>query len=1530
MAEGLCWCASDIRCPHGISQRLPPLWDDMERIIDDVLKQFDRKSIKRYLKKDLDGTAKSSLGNKTKDAFKMNEDVKSLMEKAKAKDGKPFSTPENPSKKRKSDQNDEVLFSKTVSTAAIISKGTDRTDRSPDRPKSATGGLEHPTSNQLPSPLPPGKINTNRLSTNTGFTRDLMSNSLPKLPSRSTAQTTPSKSAVVEAAPSLSTMPNNQIEEENAAEGIPKTDPMNPLQSESVISVGLMRIADHVARKILPWQAILCPRAVESLQDLRMSYMQAKHTTFMIQMKTKLDEKVRSFLQKKEEEVDAWIEKEVNEWQAFLQADETDLSDFLHKDFQRITQRAVQQDMAYRARELHMANELDDHERDNTRDMLNNFRRIVRASKGSNVQQTTTVAKAEKVGQHDPTHTFSLSAAAPPTEKHLNVEVKVLQDNIAKAQSMTNRKLKDMVRNNIRKQEEAHDWLCSLSDNAITAAIAEETLVKLYNQLDTERQKSLDSLHTAMRTYQEQHSAIQEAIVVFAGRIHQHASDFLQREQLVNRAFSKYLLAVISGEIKSHMNEQKRNAYAWETKSLLDRGMKKDLALVNDFHHHINPLDKLVTEFKEKMKIQLEHITMKLQAVVNGKENDVNARKALIHKKLAKHVNKACNGRRQRLKDATAVRRDEFELEAQAVAKVDDLTGDLRGAIDNLWVKEHLRERRIFEASLGRLERLEKTALIIWNKHAYLAVDIKEDYENWLQTYKRDRDEKIENRKVLFDRDYYDWRVIFGQQFKQLSNNIRKSFTYLIPHCYEYSIEDTLEKNLEDVEEVFEIHRANIMEEFNSVRSKVEDYLALEMNNIDLFSQDMHSGLIQEWQENLVRLDGAINRRIGGLKDMEADLEETIRLSILQHEVEANVFEQLSASRMESFWIDWQNKMNSLAKELIQQNEEYEIAKLGGKVKTRASQKDRQMDDLVMMAKDSGAVTAAGKKSSQNAEIKKMEVNVPVEEEEVGTGVHADPIGSYQFKELLVDTRRLKIILEDIKPDIYRDFVHKLTRGLEKVRRDLGEGRQRLIPPFAATKVLFKCCHKFYEHAKLSERCVGRISSRGMLLFSEGLPMHAQATFSVASTLALLTNVHLKDFKFDCDDIFTLAEKMKVYFMTGLLTVIHSSFEEFGEYMLKSEILWMCSVLEIQPPLDIVNSMDCKGLKETLPRGIKYTGMFSDDPVDLMNTVLDLPTDLHTVQKMTQEFELAVQFSTQESMSDDVNLHQTYNKTTQINMLQTLHQKVPGNMLLAKLQPLLPLNDIRAICCLLGRPDYSIDLTVHRVCQAVSVWRKVSYSILLLSLTAPNSEYPRLSELVTLHHVNNMGNKRMGYGNITCMSPFQSISINIDYLTSIHGAPISILQAMCIMSKSGNVDVWLEDPKQSRRHERLVSEIREMVDLFSYHIPKSMRHDEYLQVILHSNIREVLMKFDLNKSGVVPLELIRAYISKDDMELNNNQLSLVFWSLCRVNEDSEEPPPVQNQSVIETNEATNVTDAVGPNNTSQSVVTFQTNATHRF
>lgn len=33
MSDGLCWCATDTRCPHGISHRLSPMWEDLETVI---------------------------------------------------------------------------------------------------------------------------------------------------------------------------------------------------------------------------------------------------------------------------------------------------------------------------------------------------------------------------------------------------------------------------------------------------------------------------------------------------------------------------------------------------------------------------------------------------------------------------------------------------------------------------------------------------------------------------------------------------------------------------------------------------------------------------------------------------------------------------------------------------------------------------------------------------------------------------------------------------------------------------------------------------------------------------------------------------------------------------------------------------------------------------------------------------------------------------------------------------------------------------------------------------------------------------------------------------------------------------------------------------------------------------------------------------------------------------------------------------------------------------------------------------------
>lgn len=56
------------------------------QIIDDVLQQFDRKTIKKFLKRDIDGNAKSSFNDNLKEAYK-SEGLQNALERMGVKKG---------------------------------------------------------------------------------------------------------------------------------------------------------------------------------------------------------------------------------------------------------------------------------------------------------------------------------------------------------------------------------------------------------------------------------------------------------------------------------------------------------------------------------------------------------------------------------------------------------------------------------------------------------------------------------------------------------------------------------------------------------------------------------------------------------------------------------------------------------------------------------------------------------------------------------------------------------------------------------------------------------------------------------------------------------------------------------------------------------------------------------------------------------------------------------------------------------------------------------------------------------------------------------------------------------------------------------------------------------------------------------------------------------------------------------------------------------------------------------------------------
>lgn len=82
------------------------------------------------------------------------------------------------------------------------------------------------------------------------------------------------------------------------------------MQTSSNVSMGMIRTTDAICRKLLPWQAVCCPCAVEMFRDIRLQSLASQHEAFILRMTQQLENKVLEFIQRKDDEVDSWLQKE--------------------------------------------------------------------------------------------------------------------------------------------------------------------------------------------------------------------------------------------------------------------------------------------------------------------------------------------------------------------------------------------------------------------------------------------------------------------------------------------------------------------------------------------------------------------------------------------------------------------------------------------------------------------------------------------------------------------------------------------------------------------------------------------------------------------------------------------------------------------------------------------------------------------------------------------------------------------------------------------------------------------------------------------------------------------------------------------------------------------------------------------------------------------------------------------------------------------------------------------------------------------
>lgn len=1180
----VCWCATQTnRCPHNVASKIPGCWEEIEQTIDGVLRQFDRKTIRKFLKRDVDGNQKrSGYLDQAQQKAVYSQDLQKLVSQAAHKTAireglgpPPTANPSASSPNSRAQtpsgvgggrggggaQANDPHSSSAIAAQSLFSSAS-RPSTAPDGSMKKKQQIVNPALGLGPLKPAVGFFQNAVEVDSDGFAKTVplpeknKSNKSVTLPSlhpgseeRSEGPGSPVPLFVLRGPESdawgvdkTGKKNNNATSTTDEEADLPPNvissgnTPLLPLSStpgpysgipgDTAVAAGLMRVADVVSRKILPWQAMQCPRALETLRDVRLAWILSKHEEFILRMTRQLEDKVYSFIEKKEEEVDVWMDKEVTTWQQAMTSEEANQALFFRREKERIQRRMQQQEIASRKREIAMACALDDKERDATREQLVNFRRLCRTD-------TT------------------------------KIDVRVLHASMDSAQSKAMAQQSISNREIFRRVEDAHEWLCCLADNAVTASESEVQIKNLFDQLDRERDRSLTSLHTALTTYTDQHNAIVEAITIFQGKIHEHAADFLRREQLVSRAFLQYTLAIITGEIKPHTTDLRRSSVAWEAKFAADRAYKKDQAMLKDYNMSLAPFNKLVDSLKERMHVQLEHLTTKMQSVLNGRDNDISRRKAGIHKRFSKHVSKSCNNRRMRLKNSSSSRKEEYDLEGRGVTSLGDLSSELRTAIDQLWVKQHLRERRMYEAAEGRMERLEKSALIIWNKHSHIAIHVnKEKYDDWLAQYRRDRDIVTTTRLQEIITFFTNWWQLFSGELRSFADNVKPIVADLCKRACEYDVSVTVDQNIQDLTRDTELTYAMLTGSIRRLRSIVSDYYEQESIHSDESIKERRGAMLADWQENLSRLNDQINKRIGTLKDMECDLEETIRLTLVQHEAEAIVFEQQTCAKMEEFWLEWRKRFEDQGKELRETQRDHEIAQSSGKSKSKKTAKDAQLDELV------NTTNSPESKSKLKSEVSGVVVgdedNKPADE----SGDADADAESSSPPSSIPDTTRAKMVLDSILMEAYKELMHKIVRSVEVVKKEYGVGRKRHIPAYMVTKILFKAMDWFWDRAKLAEKCPGALSRKGHILFKDGIPTLARSTFCVGSSLAILSTLTLKEnYYMDFEDVMEVIEGkgIKRCLIVGLLLMCQQ-FGSFGTRLMMSEALWVASCAGVSPP----------------------------------------------------------------------------------------------------------------------------------------------------------------------------------------------------------------------------------------------------------------------------------------------------------------------------------------------------------------------------
>ena len=275
---------------------------------------------------------------------------------------------------------------------------------------------------------------------------------------------------------------------------------------------------------------------------------------------------------------------------------------------------------------------------------------------------------------------------------------------------------------------------------------------------------------------------------------------------------------------------------------------------------------------------------------------------------------------------------------------------------------------------------------------------------------------------------------------------------------------------------------------------------------------------------------------------METELQDTLKLAFAQNEVECIVFEQTSCAKFEHFWSVWSERLGALSTQLKDAANDFQMAQTKKRIASRMDQKDMALDILISGGNDPKENLKKSKRIDSAFDDHADKRNRKGEEAAVGalpslvklvsvvdnTGNYTDALGVDDPvpKEprgraaAASSVLALKMLLDDLHPDVFNDFRRQVQRppslpvlplpspspplisspgpspsqlgkSLELLRKSQGEGKKRLVPSYAVARAVLLAADKFWENAMISELFLSRLTS-GILISQHTQSAHTR------------------------------------------------------------------------------------------------------------------------------------------------------------------------------------------------------------------------------------------------------------------------------------------------------------------------------------------------------------------------------------------------------------------------------------------------------